>query len=72
MHISLKTCGESCEKPSTSRAHTEDDKPECATAAMTVEQFPVKQVEGDAVNTAFNLHKLIGNRLKSLLKKQKG
>ena len=61
LYISLKTYGEACEKPSTSRAHTEDEEPECATAAMTVEQFPVKQVEGDAVNTAFDLHKLIGN-----------
>ena len=61
LYISLTTCGESCEKPSTSQAHTEDDEREGATATMAVEQFPVKQVEGDAIDTAFDLHKLIGN-----------
>ena len=52
---------ECCEKPSTAQAHTEDDEPEGATVTMTVEQFPVKQVEGDAINTAFDLDKFIGN-----------
>ena len=61
LYISLEKYGQSSEKPSTSQAHTEDDKPEGATATMTVEQFPVKQFEGDAINTAFDLHELIGN-----------
>ena len=61
LYISLEKYGQSSEKPSTSQTHTEDDKPEGATATMTVEQFPVKQFEGDAINTAFDLHELIGN-----------
>ena len=61
LYISLETSNECCEKPSTSQAHTEDDEPEGATVTMTVEQFPVKQVERDAIDTAFDLHKFIGN-----------
>ena len=56
LYISLETSGESCEKSSTSQAHTEDDEPEGATA-MTV-----KPVEGDAIDTTSDLlHDLIGN-----------
>ena len=54
LYISLQTYGESCEKPSTSQAHTEDDEPEDA-PAMTI-----KQVKGDAIDTAFELHKFMG------------
>ena len=61
LYISLEKCGQSSEKPSTSQAHTEDNESEGATATMTAEQFPVKQFEGDAINTAFDLHELIGN-----------
>ena len=57
LYISLEKYGESYEKPSTSPAHTEDDrdKPEGATT-MTVEE-----VKGDAIDTTSDLHKLIGN-----------
>ena len=55
LYISLETSGESCEKSSTSQAHTEDDEPEGATA-MTV-----KRVEGDAIDTALDLRQFIGN-----------
>ena len=56
LYISLEISGESCEKSSTSQAHTEDDEPEGATA-MTV-----KRVEGDAIDTTSDLlHDLIGN-----------
>ena len=55
MYISLEAFGESCEKSSTSQAHTEDDEPEGATA-MTV-----KRVEGDAIDTVLDLRQFIGN-----------
>ena len=55
LYISLETSGESCEKSSTSQAHTEDDEPEGATA-MTV-----KRLEGDAIDTALDLRQFIGN-----------
>ena len=55
LYISLETSGESCEKSSTSQAHTEDDEPEGATA-MTV-----KPVEGDAIDTVLDLRQFIGN-----------
>ena len=60
LYISLKTYSESCEKH-ISQAHTEDDKHEDATATVTVEQFPVKKVEGDATDTASDLREFIGN-----------
>ena len=53
--ISLETYGESCEKPSTSQAHTEDDEPEGAIAMIN------KQVKKDVIDTAFDLHKFMGN-----------
>ena len=53
--ISLETYGESSEKPSTSQAHTEDDEPEGAIAMTN------KEVKKDAIDTAFDLHKFIGN-----------
>ena len=55
LYISLEISGESCETPSTSQAHTEDDESEGATA-MTV-----KQVEVDTINTTFHLQKFIEN-----------
>ena len=55
LYISLETSGESCEKSTTSQAHTEDDEPEGATA-MTV-----KRVEGDAIDTVLDLRQFIGN-----------
>ena len=55
VYTSLQTPGESCEKSSTSQAHTEDDEPEGATA-MTV-----KRVEGDAIDTVLDLRQFIGN-----------
>ena len=61
LYISLETSDECCEKPSTSQAHTEDDEPEGATVTMTVEQFPVKLVERDSIDTVFDLHNFIGN-----------
>ena len=61
LYISLERYGETCEKPSTSQAHTEDDKPDGATA-MSLGQFPVKQVEGDAIlDKASDLHVFIRN-----------
>ena len=45
----------SCEKLSTSQAHTQDDKPEGATA-MTI-----KEVKVDAINRTSDLYKFIGN-----------
>ena len=59
LYISLETCGESCKKPSASQAHT-DDEPEGA-PSKTREQFPVKTVEGDAIDTISDIHKFIGN-----------
>ena len=50
---SLETYGESCEKPSTSQALTEDDEPEGAIAMTN------KEVNKDAIDTAFDLHKFI-------------
>ena len=55
LYISLQAYGESCEKPSTSQAHSEDDEPDGATA-MTI-----KEVKGDAIDTTSDLHKFIGN-----------
>ena len=60
LYISLETYGESSEKPSTSHEHTEDDEPEGATA-MTIKQFPVKQVERDVIDTTSDLHEVTGN-----------
>ena len=55
LYNSLEITGESCEMPSTSQAHTDDDEPEGATA-MTVKQF-----EGDAIDTTFDFRKFFGN-----------
>ena len=55
LYISLETSGESCEKSSTSQAHTEDDESEGATA-MTV-----KRVEGDVIDKTFQLRKVLGS-----------
>ena len=55
LYTLLQTSGESCEKSSTSQAHTEDDEPEGATA-MTV-----KRLEGDAIDKVLDLRQFIGN-----------
>ena len=55
LYISLETSGESCEKSSTSQAHTEDDEPENATATTS------KRVQKDAINTVLDLRQFIGN-----------
>ena len=55
LYISLETSGESCEKSSTSKAHTEDDDPEGAT------EMTVKRVEGDAIDTVLDFRQFIEN-----------
>ena len=55
LYTSLEKYSESCEKPSTSQAHTEDDKPESATAVT------IKEIKGYVIDTTYDRHKFIGN-----------
>ena len=60
-YISLETSGESRDQPSTSKAHIEDESEVESATATRVEQFPVTQVERDALESVFELSEIIGN-----------
>ena len=58
---SLETSGESRDQPSTSKAHLEYESEVEGATAMRVGQFPVAQAERDALESAIELSKVIGN-----------
>ncbi|CAB4025770.1 Hypothetical predicted protein [Paramuricea clavata] len=60
-YISLETSGESRHQPSTSKAHSEDESDVEGATAARVEQFPVTQAKRDALESVFELSKIIGN-----------